>query len=48
MPSQSHQPAHEKDDDLVVAPLPDVAHDCRMSLKTLRKEIARGRGPKVT
>ena len=35
-------------DDLVVDPLPVVAQDCRISLRTLRDEIAAGRGPKVT
>jgi hypothetical protein len=35
-------------DDLVVDPLRVVATECRMSLATLRREIAAGRGPKVT
>jgi hypothetical protein len=35
-------------DDLVVDPIPVVAADCRMSVRTLRAEIARGTGPKVT
>jgi hypothetical protein len=35
-------------DDLVVDPLSVVAQDCSMSVRTLRDEIARGRGPKVT
>jgi hypothetical protein len=35
-------------DDLVVDPLAVVAEECRMSIATLRREIARGRGPKIT
>jgi hypothetical protein len=35
-------------DDLIVDPLPVVAAECQMSIATLRREIARGRGPTVT
>jgi hypothetical protein len=35
-------------DDLVCDPLDVVAEECGFSLSTLRREIAAGRGPKIT
>jgi hypothetical protein len=35
-------------DDLIVDPLRVVAAECRMSIATLRREIAAGRGPIIT